>query len=144
MNFQIPGASLHHVALTVNDYERSRDFYLGAFGMTLVNEWTFNGRRLCFLDVGDGSFLELHSALDAAPADGRYLHFCIHTSDIDAAYENALARGAAPNRAPFDFLIESAPHEMPVRVAWLFGPDGEGIELFQHVGKRDVKAGSRQ
>ena len=137
MNFQIPGASLHHVALEVADYERSRDFYQNAFGMILINEWSFMGKQLCFLDIGNGSFLELHSAPNGAQPDGRYLHFCLHTSDIDKAYKNAVSLGAIPNREPFDFLIESIPTHMPVRVAWLCGPDGENIELFQHVGSHE-------
>ena len=58
MNHVIPGASLHHVALSVKKYEKSRDFYCRAFGMSCVNEWEFSGKRLCFLDVGDGNFLE--------------------------------------------------------------------------------------
>ena len=57
MNHVIPGASLHHVALSVKKYEKSRDFYCRAFGMSCVNEWEFSGKRLCFLDVGDGNFL---------------------------------------------------------------------------------------
>lgn len=124
---------MHHVALAVNDYEHSRDFYIRAFGMALVNEWTFNGKQLCFLDVGDGSYLELHSALEGETVEGRYLHFCLHTSDLENAYRNAIAFGATPNRPPFDFLIESSPQTMQVRVAWLYGPDGESIELFQHM-----------
>lgn len=134
MNYNVPGASLHHVALTVKDYDRSKQFYCHTLGMQCINEWTFQGKRLCFLDVGGGSFLELHSgAGDAPPKGPQYLHFCLHTSDLERAYKRAVAHGAAPKRPPFDFLIESEPTPMPVKVAWLYGPDGEEIELFQHV-----------
>ena len=136
MNFVIPHAGLHHVALEVRDYQVSRDFYCRALGMRLINEWRFKGKRLCFLDIGDGAFLELHEALGNPQPDGRCLHFCLHTSDLACAYRNAVARGAKPNREPFDCLIESVPVPMLVRVAWLYGPDGESIELFQHVGAR--------
>ena len=136
MNHIVPGASLHHVALAVKNYTRSRDFYCQAFGMQCVNEWEFSGKHLCFLDVGNGSFLELHSHAGDIPPDApQYLHFCIHTSDLEGSYANAVALGAIPNRAPFDFYIKSTPVPMPVRVAWLNGPDGEQIELFQHVLK---------
>lgn len=134
MNHQFPGAFMHHVALSVKDYEKSRDFYCHAFGMVCVNEWTFQGKQLCFLDVGNGSFLELHSSLDQEEKHGnQYLHFCIHTSDLEKAYLSAVAHGATPNRPPFSFYIDSKPAPMPVKVAWLYGPDGEAIELFQHV-----------
>lgn len=134
MNHQFPGAYMHHVALSVKDYEKSRDFYCHVFGMVCVNEWSFQGKRLCFLDTGNGSFLELHSSLDQEEKHGnQYLHFCIHTSDLEKAYHNAVANGATPNRPPFSFNIDSKPTPMPVKVAWLFGPDGEAIELFQHV-----------
>lgn len=136
MNHVIPGASLHHVALSVKKYEKSRDFYCRAFGMSCVNEWEFSGKRLCFLDVGDGNFLELHSNAGKMPPEvPQYLHFCIHTSDLEGAYANAVRHGAIPNREPFDFLIQSKPVPMPVRGAWLYGPDGEQIELFQHTLK---------
>ncbi len=134
MNHQFPGAFLHHVALSVKDYEKSKDFYCHAFGMICVNEWSFQGKQLCFLDVGNGCFLELHSSLDQEEKHGnQYLHFCIHTSDLEKAYHNAVAHGATPNRPPFSFYIDSKPVPMPVKVAWLYGPDGEAIELFQHV-----------
>lgn len=139
MNFRLPGASMHHVALSVKDYEISKTFYCHAFGMTCINEWSFQGKKLCFLDIGDGSFLELHSggsfkSPHILPDCGKqYLHFCIHTSDLEGAYHNAVLHGAIPNRPPFSFLIEATPAPMPVKVAWLYGPDGEAIELFQHM-----------
>lgn len=134
MNHILPDAHIHHVALSVKNYERSRDFYCEAFGMRCINEWMFRGKRLCFLDIGDGSYLELHSGAEKMPEDAsQYLHFCIHTSDLRRAYENAVAHGAFPYREPFSFLIDSTPTPMPVLVAWLKGPDGEQIELFQHV-----------
>ncbi|MCI9586852.1 MAG: VOC family protein [Oscillospiraceae bacterium] len=134
MNNRIPGAFLHHIALSVQDYDRSKHFYCHVLGMRCVNEWTFQGKQLCFLDIGDGSFLELHSgAKDAPPANRQYLHLCLHTSDLEQVYRSAVAQGATPNRPPFDFLIDSQPAPMPVKVAWLCGPDGEELELFQHV-----------
>ena len=74
MNHVIPGASLHHVALSVKKYEKSRDFYCRAFGMSCVNEWEFSGKRLCFLDVGDGNFLELHSNAGKMPPEAGQEH----------------------------------------------------------------------
>lgn len=137
MNFRLPGAAMHHVALSVKDYESSKDFYCRALGMTCINEWSFQGKQLCFLDIGDGSFLELHSSplSDSAPSGcgKQYLHLCIHTSDLEGAYRSAVSHGATSSRPPFSFLIESAPTPMPVKVAWLCGPDGEEIELFQHM-----------
>ena len=134
MNYSIPAASIHHVALSVKDYDRSNNFYCQVLGMTCINEWEFQGKKLCFLDVGNGSYLELHSdAGDNLSQGQRYLHFCIHTSDLEKAYAHAVEHGATPNRPPFDFVINSHPKPMPVKVAWLSGPDGEEIELFQHL-----------
>ena len=134
INYSIPAAFIHHVALSVKDYERSKNFYCQVLGMSCINEWEFQGKKLCFLDVGCGGYLELHSDAEVVhPQNQQYLHFCIHTSDLEQVYKRAVNHGATPNRAPFDFVINSRPRPMPVKVAWLTGPDGEGIELFQHL-----------
>ena len=134
MNLSIPGLSCHHIAMTVSNYDRSKQFYERAFGMHCYAEWTFSGKQLCFLGIGDGVCLELHSSLEEEISDGQLLHFCLHTSDIGVAYQHAIQNGAKPNRPPFDFLIEATPRPMNVKVAWLYGIDGESIELFQHIG----------
>ena len=61
------GTELNHIALSVTDVARSRDFYQKHFGLALLRESSSN----CFLDLGD-DFL----ALFQGSRPGMH-HYCI-------------------------------------------------------------------
>ena len=62
---------------------------------------------------------------------GRYFHIAVKCDNCDEAYAVALAAGARSKIAPKDVDIPSQPSVYPVRIAFVFGPNDEEIELFE-------------
>ena len=60
-NRVIKGLGFNHIALYAKDYERSLEFYK-ALGLTKVVEWGEGKSRICLLDIGDGTRIELFAA----------------------------------------------------------------------------------
>ncbi|WP_415400769.1 VOC family protein [Tateyamaria sp. SN3-11] len=144
---------LHHVSLFVSDMEVSTRFYTEGLGLTLREEFEdIIGLRgahrfpftvaSIFLEAGEGRYIELHPAGDGemSPPGFPMNHLAIAVLDVDAAYAQALAFGGArfdipiPNEewdgTPLD-VIMSGPRPEPMRMAFLQGPSGELIELYQ-------------
>jgi catechol 2,3-dioxygenase-like lactoylglutathione lyase family enzyme len=69
------GTDVNHVALRVSDVARSRDFYITAFGATVMDETP----TACFLQVGEHDFIALF-----VTDDPHIEHFCITVPDYDA------------------------------------------------------------
>ena len=130
-NEKIPGAGSHHLALASADFDRSLKFYTEGLGMRPVAAWGEGTGRAVLLDIGDGSHLEVFANGTAeAQQNERYWHFAIRTTDPDLAFANAIAAGATEKIAPKTVDIPSDP-PLPVRLAFVIGPDGEVIEFFR-------------
>ena len=88
--FQATG--LDHVALTVRDVARSRDFYRDHLGLEVIRE---EGGRSCFMGRGDGFFLALFQG-----DEGRLNHYCYRIEDYDAdrVVETLRQAGIEPRR----------------------------------------------
>lgn len=144
---------LHHVSLFVSDLEASARFYTSGLGLTLREEFDdIIGRRASgdfpfmvasiFLEAGDGRYIELHPAGEEAmsPPGFPLNHLALAVADVDAAYARALVAGASPadipvpeeqwDGAPLDVVMYGKNPE-PMRMAFLLGPSGELIELYQ-------------
>lgn len=130
-NQSIRGGGIHHVALRVSDFDKSRGFYCDGLGMNEVHAWGDPGKRAAMLDTGDGSILEIFEGRPMPQdVEGSYLHIALRTDDCDAAVDAARAAGASVTVEPKDVDIPSKP-EYKVRIAFFTGPDGEIIEFFQ-------------
>ena len=130
-NTRIPGAGSHHIAVSSADFDKSLKFYREGLGMEPVAFWGENEGRAALLDMGDGSHVELFANGTAqAQANERVVHFAIRTTDPDRAFANAVAAGAREKMPPTTLEIPADP-PMPVRIAFVFGPDGEVLEFFQ-------------
>ena len=125
----------HHIALRVFDFEATLRFYQEGLGFTRTYGWGEGDGRAAMLDTGDGNYLEVFAggkrSPGAEPPEGALLHFALRTADVDAAYARALAAGARPHVEPKDVAI-AGDYLVPVRLAFVQGPDGEVIEFFQN------------
>ncbi|HHY92965.1 MAG TPA: VOC family protein [Firmicutes bacterium] len=129
MNLGITG--LEHVAVQVADLERSLAFYTGTLGLILREraEIPERGLRKALLAVGTGQIELLEYAGKAVPrADGPVTHLALAVADVAAALAALKAAGAT--------LEDETPRTVGggCRIAFLRGPDGEHIELFQPPG----------
>lgn len=128
----IKGMGFHHIALKAKDYDASLKFYTEGLGMKFYTQWGEGDSRICMLDLGDGSILELFAGgNDEAEVNNKYIHFAMKVDDVDAAYNTALAAGAKPKIAPKVAPLTSAPVRLTLNCAFVYGPSGEELEFFR-------------
>ena len=131
-NQKIAGLGTHHIAVQTQDYAESIAFYTEVMGMAQTAEFSAGGRRICLLDIGDGSHLELFEPIPgtspSGDADGNVVfHFALATSDIEAALERVRAAG-------MEITVELKTADLGplnVSIAFFKGPGGEVVEFFQ-------------
>lgn len=130
-NTKIPDIGVHHLALESANFDASVKFYTEGLGFKQTAEWGEGSGRAVMLDIGNGSCFEIfaNGATDAQQ-NARFAHFAFATTDPDKAYNNALAAGAVSHRPPTDVDIPANP-PLPVRIAFVKGPDGEILEFFK-------------
>ncbi|MEO8737792.1 MAG: VOC family protein [Edaphobacter sp.] len=91
-----PLAGVAHIAIRVHNLDTSRDFYkkLGfdeAFALSkdgVVYQ--------SFIKLNDHQFIELYPATEKNPQLG-FLHLCFEGADLQAVYDDYIARGITPN-----------------------------------------------
>lgn len=131
-NQTIAGLGTHHIAVQTQAYETSIAFYTDVMGMAQTAEFSAGGRRICLLDIGDGSHLELFEPVPgttpSGDAEGNVVfHFALATSDIEAALERVRAAG-------MEIMVELKTVDLGplnVSIAFFKGPGGEVVEFFQ-------------
>lgn len=130
----IKGMGFHHISLKASNYNRSLKFYK-SLGMKPVVEWGEIGKRICMLDVGDGSRIEIfESPNENFDENGRWNHFALCVQDVDKAYCTAISFGAVSISGPKIMNLDDAkPSRMTIYVAFVEGPDKEQIEFFKQV-----------
>ncbi|MEN1705449.1 MAG: VOC family protein [Planctomycetota bacterium] len=145
--------TLHHISLFVSDVDASIAFYTTGLGLALTEHFSdIVGQRAAvefpfrvasvFLEAGHGRYIELHPAGERtmSPPSFPMNHLAIAVADVDAAYDRAIAAGASAaeipvtdehwDGTPLDVLMTGERPE-PMRMAFLQGPDGELIELYE-------------
>ena len=121
---------IHHIAFKAKDFKKTLEFYKG-LGLTVYREWGDEKNPAAMLDMGDGNQIELFAEGENFNPQGNYRHIAFRVDDCDAVYNKALSLGATSYIAPNDLTINSRPEPLPIRVAFVYGFDGEEIEFFQ-------------
>jgi len=130
-NKKVPNIGVHHLALSAVDFDKSIKFYTEGLGFEIVAEWGEGAGRAALLDIGNGSHFEIFANGNSnAQQNEKFVHFAFATSNPDIAYENAVAAGAASHMTPKSLDIPANP-PLPVRIAFVRGPDGEVLEFFK-------------
>lgn len=131
MNYQVKG--FHHIALRSSDFDKSLSFYR-ALGLTEKTRWGEGDGRAVMLDMGDGGIIELFADGEKCENnDKRFCHLALRAEDIDAVYETALKNGATTKDAPKTVSIPDAVPPISMRIAFVYGPDGEILEFFKEL-----------
>lgn len=116
---------IDHVALEVRDLEASINFYWDHFGFKLYSRQTVrNGLQIGYLKLGS-TVLELVGEA-RAPMQG--FHFCLISTDFDAAVER-LVRQGVKLVTPVHPTAAREPGEEGWRRVVFAGPDGEQVEI---------------
>ena len=84
-----------HVALRVNDLQKSREFY-HTLGFEQAFDFTDAGKTsVAYIKVNDRQFIELIPRTDDSQPGG-ILHTCFETADIESLHKTYLERGLQP------------------------------------------------
>jgi glyoxylase I family protein len=122
----------HHLAIRARDFDATLTFYTEAIGLVVRYTWGEAEKRAALLDAGNGNWVEVfaNGSPEIKP-ESALVHFAFRVDDVDTATARARAAGAEITVEPKDFTIQSDPN-IPVRLAFCKGPDGELIEFFQN------------
>lgn len=121
----------HHIGLKVSDAEKSLRFYTDGLGGKLVHQFETgsSGKTIYLVDLGGNAVVEiLPSGIGEDEVNARWAHIAVATDDARAAYDLAIKAGALKMIEPNDTNLGG---NMPVCIAFVHGPDGETIEMFQ-------------
>ena len=80
-------SDIHHVALNVSDYDRSKEFYIGKLGFRILGEYVFpSGTRRMDCVLGQTRleiFCNAVSTEEFAERNIGYRHLCFYTENIE-------------------------------------------------------------
>ena len=129
------GTSFHHVCVKTRDWDATMRFYCEGLGCTQKIMWAEAPKRCGLLDIGDGSYVEVFEDLEWAPAPlGPIFHFALRTTRLDEAIAHLRGMEVKISYEPKSLEIKptNGPDNLPIRIAFCEGPNGESVELFQN------------
>ena len=152
-------ADLHHIGLTVQDIDRSLEFYRDVLGMTLIGrrpkvnaDYVAKQTGYENVELSVASFkvspeskqsLEVVQYLNhqGPAADTRTnqpgsSHLCLLVDDLRCCYDDLCTQGVQFKSAPVS--ITAGPNQGGL-VAYFYDPDGYTLELFQPPAQRSPK-----
>ena len=124
-------SGLHHIAIICSDYERSKKFYTGILGFTIVREVYREERQSYKLDLAlNGDYLiELFSFPDpparvSHPEAAGLRHIAFRVADIESAKKELEAKGVISEPIRIDEFTDK-------KFTFFSDPDGLPIELYE-------------
>ncbi len=116
---------LQHIGILVKDFDKTCVFYKQIGFEEAYSTKQPNGGKAAFYKLGD-LMLELYESSDWKGISGTIDHFSIDCSDIDKAYAEVTAMGAAV----VSNGIEALPYwEHGIRFFTIKSPNGEKVEF---------------
>ena len=118
---------LHHISMkcgTAEELEKVKEFYVSILGLKICREWAEG----LMIDTGNGK-IEIFTNANGEHRLGAIRHFALATDNVDELTDKVRAAGYQIIVEPNDRVIPSTP-ELPIRMAFCFGPLGEQIEFF--------------
>jgi catechol 2,3-dioxygenase-like lactoylglutathione lyase family enzyme len=116
------GRSMNHVSLSVNDVNRSADFYNRVLGMEIISRPANGGLNM---GLGSESFLGLYNL----PNPGGMHHMCIGVDDYNP---DALAEKLQDHGIDADVNRDAANRTSGGDQLYFTDPDGIRVQLAQH------------
>ena len=122
--------NLHHVAIIVSDYERSKDFYVNKLGFEIIREEHRAAQNDIKLEVRlNNCMLEIFGKKNPAPNPGKptqcgVWHLCFHAPELEKTIAELNAKGI-----PTDPIMVNASNGK--RIAFFYDPDGLPLELHE-------------
>ena len=122
--------NLHHVAIIVSDYEKSRDFYVNKLGFQVIREERRAAQNDIKLEVQlNNCMLEIFGKQNPGPNPGKptqcgVWHLCFHAPDLEKTIAELNALGI-----PTDPIMINASNGK--RIAFFYDPDGLPLELHE-------------
>lgn len=120
--------TIHHVALNVSDYDRSKAFYIGKLGFRILGEYVFpSGTRRMDCVLGQTRleiFCNAASTGDFAERNIGYRHLCFHAENIDKLVNDLKVLEIPVEEIRTDAMTGE-------RMTFFNDPDGIMIELHE-------------
>ena len=122
--------NLHHVAIIVSDYEKSKDFYVNKLGFEIIREEHRQVQQDIKLEVRlNNCMLEIFGKKEPAPNPGKptqcgVWHLCFHAPYLEKTIAELNALGI-----PTDPIMINASNGK--RIAFFYDPDGLPLELHE-------------
>ncbi|MBE5901504.1 MAG: VOC family protein [Lachnospiraceae bacterium] len=118
---------IHHISMKCNTQEEFFQvmvFYCEVLGLSIYREWEAG----IMIDTGNG-YIEVFNNEANVMQRGTLRHFALATDDVDGMVKRVKDAGYEVFVEPNDRVIPSTP-ELPIRMAFCYGPLGEEIEFF--------------
>jgi glyoxylase I family protein len=137
-NTILGGGGFHHVAIKVKDFDATVAFYT-ALGFTEKVAWGEGDGRACFLDTGDGNYIEVFAG--GPPRDQRHpwgegsaiVHFSIRVKNCEAATRLAEKHGAKVTMETKPITIQgNRGQKIPIKISFVQAPGGEVLEFYEN------------
>ena len=122
--------NVHHIAIIVSDYEKSRDFYVNKLGFQVIREEHRAAQNDIKLEVQLGNcMLEIFKKAECAENPGKpnrcgVWHLCFYAPDLEKTIAELNAVGIET-----DPIMVNASNGK--RICFFYDPDGLPLELHE-------------